>query len=323
MYGVLLKIKSKKFLLINTKFNNNNVMMIKIKQLRAFDAAVRLGSFVEAANALHVTPAALSLTIRELEESIGFRVMERTTRRLRLTEAGSGYLTFTRRVLAELDAADRYARDVLLGHSVVRIATTQTVIATLLSQALQDLHSEFPHIKLQPLDVAAGGIVGALIEGKADIAIGVSLPSDDQFESLPVFLSRWFAYMAPAHPLRRRSRLAWSDVADQCLYMTKSSNYLKLRAILGKGIDLADVQESVTATAGMAMAASGSGIAVFPGYAQPIASILGVKAVPIESPMVLHELQIGMRRHVVTSAPIQSIRNSIVRLVNAKSMRLK
>jgi DNA-binding transcriptional LysR family regulator len=298
-------------------------MQIKIRQLRAFDAAVRLGSFVEAANALHVTAAALSLTIRELEEGVGFRVLERTTRRLHLTDAGSGYLAFTRRVLAELDAADRYAKDVLLGHSVVRIATTQTVIATLLSLALHDLHSEFPHIKLQPLDVAAGGILDALVEGKADIAIGVNLPSDGEFESIPLFLSRWFAYLAPAHPLSQRRRLAWSDVADQCLYMTKSSNYLRLRATLGKGLDLANVQESMTATAGLAMAASGSGIAVFPGYAQPLARILGVKGVPIESPPVRHELQIGVRRQAATSAPIVGIRNTLVKLVNGKCLHLK
>ncbi len=298
-------------------------MPIKIRQLRAFDAAVRLGSFVEAANALHVSPAALSLTIRELEVCLGFRVLERTTRRLQLTDAGSGYLTIARRVLAELEAGDRYARDVLLGHSIVRIATTQTVIATLLSQAIQDLHSEFPHIKLQPLDVAANGILEALIEGKADIAIGVNLPSDDAFESTPLFHSRWFAYLAPTHPLSQRLQLAWSDVADQCLYMTKSSNYLKLLATLGKGIHLANVQESTTATAGLAMAASGSGIAVFPGYVQPIAKVLNVKAVPIESPPLLHELQIGVRRQVATSAPIQGIKTTIIRLVNDKCLDLK
>ena len=65
-------------------------MQVKIRHLKAFDAAVRLGSFVEAAGALHVTPAALSLAMRELESALGFQVMERTTRRLQLTDAGRG-----------------------------------------------------------------------------------------------------------------------------------------------------------------------------------------------------------------------------------------
>ena len=60
-------------------------MQVKIRQLRALDAIVRMGSFVEAARALHVTPAALSLAIRELEDRLGFAVLERTTRSVRLS----------------------------------------------------------------------------------------------------------------------------------------------------------------------------------------------------------------------------------------------
>ncbi len=65
--------------------------------------------------------------------------------------------------------------------------------------------------------------------------------------------SRW---LSPAHALARRRTLAWTDIAGERLFMTKSSNYLRLRATLGKGVDLVDVQESTTATAGLAMASS-------------------------------------------------------------------
>jgi DNA-binding transcriptional LysR family regulator len=298
-------------------------MQVKTRHLRALDAAARLGSFVEAARALHLSPAALSLAIRELEEGVGFKVLERTTRRLRLTEAGSGYLSCAQRVLAELDAAERYARGVQAGHSVVRIATTQTVIATLLTQVLRDVHAEFSGIRLQPLDVAASGIYSALVDGHADLAIGVSIPSDEDFESTPLFVSRWFGYLATTHALGRRRRLAWGDLARQTLYMTKSSNYLKLRAALGKDIDLENVQESTTATAGMAMAAAGSGIAVFPAYARPLAKVLGVIGIPIESPAVPHELHIGVRRQPSTSAPVHRIRDAILRATEERCGHLR
>lgn len=290
-------------------------MQVKVRHLMALDAVVRLGSFVEAAQALHVTPTALSLAIRELEEGLGFKVLERTTRRLRLTEAGSGYLVCARRVLTELDAADRYARDVQTGHTVVRIATTQAVIATLLMRALTRVPAEFPRTRLQPLDVATSGIAAALSSGQADMAIGVSLPSDDVFETRSLFVSRWYAYVAPTHALGRRRRLAWGELTGEALYMTKSSNYLSLRAALGKDIDLANVQESTTATAGMAMASTGSGIAVFPGYARPLAKVLGLAGVPIESPAVRHELLIGVARQPSTAAPVHRIRDAIVQAV--------
>jgi len=287
-------------------------MSVKIRQLQAFDAAARLGSFVDAAGAMHVTPAALSLSIRELEAAVGFRVLERTTRRLRLTQAGQGYLAHAQRVLAELAAADRFARNVVAGHSQVRIATTQTIIATLLMPVLGELHQRFPRLRLQPLDIAASAISDALPKGVTDTAIGVGLPSDEQFEVRPLLVSRWFAYLRPDHPLARRRRLAWSDLGPYHLYMTHSANYLKLRAALGKGIEFADVQDSTTATAGMAMASVGTGIAVFPGYVQSLAQVLRVKGVPIETPSVPHELQIGVRRQPESYAPLHELRDAIV-----------
>src|SRR5262245_31445355 len=114
-------------------------MDIKIRQLRALDAIVRLGSFVEAARVLHVTPAALSLAIRELEDRLGFSVLERTTRSLRLTEAGRGYLPLAQRVLTELEDADRFAEALQMGHGVVRVATTQVIIGSLLAAVLPEV----------------------------------------------------------------------------------------------------------------------------------------------------------------------------------------
>jgi DNA-binding transcriptional LysR family regulator len=290
-------------------------MQVKIRHLRALDAVVRMGSFVAASEALHLTSTALSLAIRELEEGLGFKVLERTTRRLRLTDAGSGYLVRVQRVLAELDAAERYASEVREGHTVVRIATTQTIIATLLARTLPVVHAAFPTIALQPLDVAASGIGDALVDGQADLAIAVSLPAGEEFETSLFFSSRWCAYVARGHALARRRKLRWEELGTHALYMTKSSNYLRLRAALGKDIDLPKVQESTTATAGMAMASAGWGLAVFPAYAAPLAEVLGVVGVPIEVPAVPHELFIGVRRKATTSAPIHRIRDALAEAV--------
>ncbi|MFO1193879.1 MAG: hypothetical protein U1F00_17180 [Rhodoferax sp.] len=101
--------------------------------------------------------------------------------------------------------------------------------------------------------------------------------------------------------------------------MTKSSNDLRLRATLGRSVNLPDVQESTTATAGLAMAASGAGLAVFPGYVQPMARMLGVRAVPITEPVVAHELLIGVQRQSQAgSQPLAGLCEAIVRLVNLK-----
>lgn len=298
-------------------------MEVKIRQLRALDAAVRLGSFTEAARALHVTPAALSLAIREMEDILGFRVLERTTRRLRLTEPGRGYLVHAQRVLRELDEASRFAINVRANHEVVRIATTQTVIATLLTHVLPSVSERFERVRLQPVDVAAAGIAQALLEGQADIAIGVNLWKHDALESQPVFSSRWFAFMSPRHPLASRQRLRWTDIADQPLFMTKSDNYLRLCAALGKDVPLADAQDASTAIAGIAVACSGEGVAVFPAYVRPLAEALGAKGLPLCEPELLHELEISIRSGPKPSTQVLDMRALVMEMVAARCGHLR
>jgi len=289
-------------------------MDIKIRQLRALDAIVRLGSFVEAARVLHVTPAALSLAIRELEDRLGFSVLERTTRSLRLTEAGRGYLPLAQRVLTELEDADRFAQAVQLGHEVVRVATTEVVTGTLLAAVLPEVQAKWPNIRIHPIDVATVNIHDALVSRQADLAIGVDLPSDDVFESVPFFRSRWYGYVGAGHRLAPCRKVSWAELAEQRLYMSKSAQ-LRLQMLLGARVQFSDVQDSTTTLAGLAMAATGHGIAVFPGYAKPFAATMGVRPLELETPQVPHELEIAVPRVPSTPAPLQELRDGLVEAV--------
>src|SRR6187397_1863911 len=75
------------------------------RQLRAFLLLAQHHSFSRAAEALFVTPSGLSVLIRELENQLGFRLFDRTTRHVAVTAAGSWFLAVVRRSLGELDAA--------------------------------------------------------------------------------------------------------------------------------------------------------------------------------------------------------------------------
>ncbi|WP_423458475.1 LysR family transcriptional regulator [Ottowia sp. VDI28] len=298
-------------------------MQVKIRQLRALDAAVRTGSFTEAAHALHVTPAALSLAIRELEGILGFRVLERTTRRLHLTEHGRGYLAHAQRILAELEAASRYASNVRENYEVVRIATTQTIIATLLTYVLPSVHQHFERVRLQPVDVAASGIAEAMLENRADMAIGVNLSNREEFKTSPLFSSRWFAFLSPRHHLAQHEQLPWSAIAGEPLFMTKSVNYLRVCAALGRKNALANVHDAPTAIAGIAMAAAGAGIAVFPAYVQPLAQMLGTVGIPLGSPDLRHELELSVRANSKPSASVLALHALVTEVISAQCSHLQ
>ena len=284
---------------------------LKIRHLRTFDAVARTGSFAAAAHLLHVSPPAVSLAIRELEEALSLRLLERTTRSVRLSEAGAGYLSQVQRVLTELDGAARLASDLQRGRSVVRIATTQAILTCLLPPAFSRVHARWPDLHIHPLDVATSDIADALRSRQADMAIGVDLPNDESFDARPIYASWWHAYLAPRHPLARRKRLLWSQLSGQRLYLTRSSAQ-KLAPQLGPSVGPLDVVETTTASSGLAMASTGQGIAIFPGYATPLADVMGLVAVAVQGPTLLHQLQVVVPRQAPMPAPLHALRDLLI-----------
>ena len=73
-----------------------------IRQIEFVDAVARHGNFTRAANELHVAQPAVSAAIRHLEDELGVRLFERTSRHVALTDAGEAFLSGARRVMAEL-----------------------------------------------------------------------------------------------------------------------------------------------------------------------------------------------------------------------------
>src|SRR5512141_2467484 len=96
--------------------------MDRLKQIEALVGAVDAGSLARAAQAAKVTPAIIGRRIDALEKRLGSRLLHRSTRRLALTEDGGVFLEHCRRVLADVDVAERAvsaARHAAIGHLVV------------------------------------------------------------------------------------------------------------------------------------------------------------------------------------------------------------
>ena len=99
-----------------------------LKSIQAFEAASRLGSFVSAAEELHLTPSAISHQIRMLEEKLGIALFHRVHRRVELTDAGRRYAETVSQALGFIEAGTRSIErtnrsDILTIHSVPSVAT--------------------------------------------------------------------------------------------------------------------------------------------------------------------------------------------------------
>ena len=83
--------------------------MDQLKAMRVFARVIDEGSFAKAARAMDLAPAVVTRLVAELEEHLGARLINRTTRRLALTDIGESYLERTRGILADLDEAEALA----------------------------------------------------------------------------------------------------------------------------------------------------------------------------------------------------------------------
>jgi DNA-binding transcriptional LysR family regulator len=169
--------------------------------LRAFATIAELGSFARAANQLGVSPSALSQIIRDLEERLGVRLLNRTTRSVAPSEAGAKLLARLLPTMAELDAAVadvRALRDTPSG--LLRINATRVAAIHYLAPLIGPFQRDYPDIVLdlvvddRLVDIVAGrydaGIrLGEMVE-RDMIAVKLSGDIEMTVVAAPSYLDR-------------------------------------------------------------------------------------------------------------------------------------
>ena len=274
-----------------------HAMNVSFRQLRAFTTISRLGSFVEAARAMHVTPAALSVVIRDLEETVGFRLFDRTTRRVDLSEVGQQYFQYAEQVLLDLRKAEMFAQDVARRKTgVVRIATTQVVTWVLLAPAFAAFHEQWPDIRLEPIDIPTDQIISAVEGGQADLAINFERVVPDTIEALPLFHSREYLICGSTHRFARRKAVRWRELANEPIIFVGRGAELRIRSELPPDVVLQTRHEAGNTSTALALAASGAGSVICAGYVRPLSRMHDLRAIPLSDPTMVRRFTLYRNR---------------------------
>lgn len=176
--------------------------------LRAFHTIARHGSFTRAAAELEVTPSALSQTLRQLELRLGVRLLQRSTRKVGLTEAGHQFLDRIAPALAEIDGAVEALRqhgDRPAG--TLRITLSRSFLDYLILPHLGEFMQAWPAVKL---DIVADSTLSDLVDEGIDAGIRlgerlasdvVAVPLGGQLRSVVVGAPAYFSrHGRPRHP---------------------------------------------------------------------------------------------------------------------------
>lgn len=171
---------------------------LTLRQMRYFDAVATHGHFGRAADTCAISQPALSVQIKELEESFGTPLLERTTRSVRLTSFGEDVLTRIRAILRDVDELSDMARAAQSGLAGrLRLGVIPTIAPYLLPALLREVKTAFPDMALMVRETMTANLIAELHAGKIDTAI-VALPvSEPAFTEVPLW-SEEFVLVRPA-----------------------------------------------------------------------------------------------------------------------------
>jgi DNA-binding transcriptional LysR family regulator len=180
---------------------------VELRQLVYFDAVVRHGGFTRAAENLHVAQPAISAQIRRLENELGTVLLQRSTRRVSLTQAGEVFWTRTRRALDELDAAradlDQLA-SVLRGR--VRIGATEVLGTLQLPVELADFRRRYPGLGLSLRTAMMDSLLESLDDGELDVVLGpIHVDFPPRYDARPLVDESLVLISPPGHRLGGRT----------------------------------------------------------------------------------------------------------------------
>src|SRR5687768_8325510 len=149
---------------------------MELRHLRYFIAVAEEENVSRAALKLHVSQPALSRQVRDLEEELGFLLLERSAKSVRLTDAGRAFLTEARAVLQRTDEAVKTARAVATRGGELHVGYAPSLTARMLPATLRAFQAELPEVRVKLHDFSTEEMLAGLREAKLQLAFVVRLP---------------------------------------------------------------------------------------------------------------------------------------------------
>lgn len=296
-----------------------------IGRLRALRELASRQTMVAVAEAMFLTPSAVSQQIAQLEDEAGVKLIERQGRGVRLTKAGEVLVEHTERLLLVLDEAKsdlaQIKREVA---GVLRVAAFPTVAAALLPKAINELKVNYPFLEVVLEEVEPAEGLAALSSWQTDVAfvddlslrLGGKQPNVDQ---IPVLNDVLYVMLAPDHQLAEKSSVSIADLRNELWALDSATSYFaqfvlnlcrrsgyepKVNAA-GRGFEMV-----------CAMVAERCSITVVPGLrlARPIPGVVAVKLRPEIGRKISLAYRRGERGHPAIKVFSEQILRSAAKL---------
>ncbi|HLU78161.1 MAG TPA: LysR family transcriptional regulator [Burkholderiaceae bacterium] len=281
---------------------------ITIRQLQAFIAVLERGSFSEAAQSMHLSQAALSGLVKELETRLGVRLFNRSTRRVEVSEVGASFEPQVRRALAALEEAVESVVNLReLHRGVVRVAAPETLSCTLLPRLISSYSERYPGVDVRFEDVPIEEVVARLANGSADIGFGpAAVPVDDTIEVQPFFVDALWAALRPDDPLVRQGSLTWKALQERPLINYMPNLAANVLSNIPSRFHPRQIMPVHRVNTALSMVQVKSGYVLCPSMARSLAEGFGLVFMPIRQPTVTWQVAVFSRTRESLSPAVES-----------------
>jgi LysR family transcriptional regulator, low CO2-responsive transcriptional regulator len=238
-------------------------------QLRAFEAVARAGTVTRAAQQLHVSPAAISLHLRELERACGIALIERVRRRAHLTSAGRTLQDYARRIFtlsAEAELSVKLMRDLKAG--ALRLGATDTPARSWMPRILRDFSRLHPGVRVEMFVGNTAHVIERIVNREDDVAVVAAAMQHPDLVVEHVGIDPLVVIVPSHHAWRKRATIPLRALTGQPLIVREAGS--STRQLLEAQFDAYLVRPEIVMELGSHDAIIGAveheiGIALVPG----------------------------------------------------------
>jgi DNA-binding transcriptional LysR family regulator len=199
-------------------------MSFTLKQLKIFEAVAKHQSYTHASKTLFLTQPAVSMQIKQLEDSVGLPLFERLGKQIKLTQAGNELLQYAesiRQQLTEAQLVMQELKGLKRGKLHLTMASTANYFAPQLIAAFKH---EYPNVDIS-LDVTnRAGLVHAVEHNLTDMAIMGQPPKGHHLTGIPFIGNPLVVIAAPSHSLVNQKNIALNTLADEAFIVRESDS---------------------------------------------------------------------------------------------------
>jgi LysR family carnitine catabolism transcriptional activator len=297
------------------------------RDLQVFLTLAETLSFRRTAEQTHLSQPAVSGLITRLEESMGVRLFDRTTRSVQLTDAGQVFVERAEMLCRQGADAVRAVRDVAeLRVGKVIMAALPSLAATVVPRAFARFAASYPAVQLQVIDRLSGPAFDLVRAGQVEFALTASNPAYADLDYLPLAADGFVLLIPLGHPLAQgRGPLPWAEVSTLThisMPLPSSVRQYANAALLEHRVHFEPRYEVEHPATINAMVVAGLGVAALPELAAVVAPQGGLVVRPLVQPDKLRPIGMVKRRgrplSVASAAMMDILTQEIQSLIPAR-----